>query len=549
MTEDEFNKAKDYVRAALTKTRLVAGRDLVFRDDGITISDPFNGKHHFTASEQPPSLEALERAIVQPTFRSYYGSRPREMKISGHGTWNISEKDGTFRLKAAKNRHPALEAVTDANPDDLARLRSLYDVANVDIVVACEGDVRAREIALAFASELNLSGHNTELHLEPEHHHSWEHSRPEDAYEQDGPATFSAPEKVGQKWVVQLLSNKTVTLPPTHGVSTITVREDEHRARQFGRATEGAFAPSRRPAVLVGVTLKDSTPVATVTFSTAAKSVASISTRSNSAPWTLYNDRKAARLKARPPIAKTWHQTTDQVARAFFAREAPRGYVSGKSLYFHGPVAFAAYDRNPVAAMVDLPDGKTLLFTGRASGQSGTLAGSVSSAMNDIDSAARDTGFHEFHIGELTDFLKLGDCELNEIAAKLRHKKNEAEYPKSCAIDPSRLKTYITRRKKEADEELEAHQKRSSVPTYTKAACWGQLERIATFRDAMVNLVGIDLPPMGDPCAYAEKYQLERAAALQRQNGLQDRRRRVASSEGAAEVRRTAEEQRRGLFR
>ncbi|MCV9964576.1 hypothetical protein OIU34_22050 [Pararhizobium sp. BT-229] len=545
MTENEFNHAKSYIRAALTTTRLLAGREIVFREDGITVSDPFNGKHHFAAIEPPPSSEILERGICQSTFHSYFGShRPSEMKMSGHGAWDISEKDGTFKLKPARNRNAALESVTAANADDLAMLRSLYDIADVDIVVACEGEARTREIALAFASELNLSGHATELHLEPEHQYVWSLGRNEDADDQDGPVMFSVPEKVGQKWVVQMASKETPPLPPTPGVSRITIWEDEHKASQYGRVTAGAFAPSRRPAVLVGVTLKDSNPVATIVLSTAAKSVASIGKKSENAPWTLYNERKAKRLKSRPPVAKTWHQTTDQVARAFVAREAPRGYVSGKSLYFHGPVAFSVYDRNPVAALVDLPNGKTIMFTGRQAGIGGTLAGTVSGATGDIGTATKDSGFIEFHVGELTDFLTLGDLQLDDMASRFRHKKNEGDYPNTCAVDPARLEQYILSRKKAADEELAHLTRKTSVATYTKASCWAALERIATFRDAMVAHLGIELPDMGDALEFGAKREAESKAARQRQDNLRAGR---AALE-AEEAERRAEEEERGLF-
>lgn len=550
MTEDEFNHAKSYVRAALTTTRLVAGREIVFREDGITVSDPFNGKHHFAAIEQPPSREILERGIFQSTFNSYFGPhRASEMKISGHGTWNISDKDGTFKLKPAKNRNAALESVTTANPDDLAMLRSLYDVADVDIVVACEGEARTREIALTFAAELHLSGHSTELHLEPEDKYVWNSGRNEDAQDQDGPVMFSVPEKVGQKWVVQMASKENPPFPPTPGVSRITIWEDEHKAGQYGRVTDGAFAPSRRPAVLVGVTLKDSKAVATIVLSKAAKSVASIGKKSDNAPWTLYNERKAARLKARPPVAKTWHQTTDQVARAFIAREAPRGYVSGKSLYFHGPVAFSVFDRNPVAALVDLPNGKTIMFTGRHSDMGGTLAGTVTSALGDIDTAAKDSGFFQLHVGELTDFLTFGDLQLDDMASRLRQKKNEADYPNTCAVDAAKLERYIVSRWKAADNELAHLTKRTSVATYTKAGCWAALERIAILRDAMVTHLGIALPDMGDAKEFGEKAKVESAAAANRQKELEVQRNTKHAAEREAEKRRTEEEQRRGLFR
>jgi hypothetical protein len=545
MTEDEFDHAKSYIRAALTASRLVAGREIVFRDDGITVSDPFNGKHHFSAVEAPPSKELLERGIYQRSFNDYFSShRPNDVKFSGHGTWKVSGADGTFKLKPVKNRNAALESVTAANADDLAALRALYHVADVDIVVACEGEARTREIALAFAAELNLSGHATELCLLPEYQYNWSLGRNETADDQDGPVMFSAPKKVGQSWIVQIASKESPPLPPTPGISRITIWEDERQADRYRWMTPGAFAPNRRPAVAVGVTLTDSNPVATIVLSTAAQSATSSVKNTENAPWTLYNERKAKRLKSRPPVAKTWHQTTDQVARAFITRLAPRGYVSNKSLYFHGPVAFSVYDRNPIAALVDLPDGKTILFTGRSDGLGGTLAGTVSGATGDIANASRDSGFIEFHVDELTDFLTFADFQLNNMASRLRHKKNEGDYRSTCTIDPEKLERYILNRRKIADDELAHLNRKTSVATYTKARSWAELERIARFRDAMVAHLKIDLPDMGDAEQFAATHQEINEAAKNRQTGLNKKRSAIA----AEEIARRTEEERRGLF-
>lgn len=520
MTNEENEITKDYIRAALTTTRLVAGREVVIRSDGITVTDPFSGKHHFANLGKPPSYDAINETLRQ-SFHSYTWNRDREMKASGHGVWEVTEKNGNIVLKATKKRNAALEALVTADMNELALMRSLYGQPNVDIFVACEGDTRTRDIALALASELNLSGRNTTLNLAPEYEYKRYTNIIEVALDQDGPELFDVPKKVGQEWVVELLeqaNHRSSLAPPAAGVSRIVVFEDERSARRWGRSTEGSFAPSRRPAVMVGISLEDSAPTARIAFSAAAKAVARADLREDNAPWTIYNERKAARLKSRPPVLKTWHQTTDQVARAFIARQAPRGFVSGSSLWFHGPVAFSEYARNPIAAFVDTPSGQTILFSGRAAGQHGTLAGTVSSAMGDVDRAAKAAPFREFHVGELTDFLTLGDVALDEVCWRVGDKKKEAEYPSSCTVDAAKLVQYIVKRRERADVELEKASKQS-VATYTKAGCWGELASIARFRDAMVELLGISLPDMGDADEFkATAKKIDEAARTRQEN-------------------------------
>jgi hypothetical protein len=545
MTEDERNSTEEYIRSALTATRLVAGREIVFRPDGITVIDPFSGKHHFSHLGTPPSKDLINEAFGQ-SFYSYTGSRDREMKASGHGAWCVTEKDGNFVLKTVKKRVAALEALVTANPEDFALMRSLYGIPNVDIIVACEGDTRTRDIALAFASELNLSGHRTTLNLAPEHQNRYSDSF-EAVFYQEGSALFDVPRKAGQEWIVENASSRSMPAPPPSGISRVVVYEDENAARKFGRITEGSFAPSRRLAVLVGISLQDSTPTATVVLSKTAKAAARSDLVRENAPWTLYNERKAARLKSRPSVAKTWHQTTDQVARAFVARQAPRGFVSNKTLFFHGPVAFAVYERNPIAAFVDLPDGQTLMFSGRAAGQHNTLAATVSSAMGDIGNAVRPTNLKTFYVGELTDFLTLGDLGLNEVAFRVGYGKKEREYPSSCSINPAKLEEYIIKRRKRADAKLEHLTSKNSAATYTKAGCWGELASIAKFRDEMVTLLGISLPDMGDAAEFTAMGNGLGEAAERRQSDL--RKLRTAKELAERETARNAERIGRPLVR
>lgn len=524
MTPDRIT-ANQYIRAALTIARTVSGREIVFQEDGITVIDPLGGKHTYASSvPMPPKNEFI--SILEHEFRSF-NSKRSEIEISGHGKWVVNDKSGSIALKTAKPRFAALEAVIKAAPDQLAMMRSLYGQTGVDIVVACEGETRAKDIALAFATELTLSGRNAKLRLNLEHHYKRDRTL-ETAIDQEGPEIFSGTNEDGPTWIVEQPEGKVDMSKldtPGADVSRVVVWVDEQMASRFSHATEGAFAPSRRPGIIVGVRLMDSEAVGKLVFSRKANSLATAEELVENAPWTTHNARKAARSEARPQAPKTWHQTTEAVARAFIERKAPRGYVSGKSLYFHGPVAYSLYDKNPVAAFVDLPDGRTILFTGRQTGQGGTLAGTVSSAKGDIDQTVNSTNLLRFRIDEVTDFLSLGGLKLDEMAWGFRRHKNEKDYPSSCTVDIAKLESYIVKRRRMAEE---SHVKKTKVATYAYSGYLGDLAALAEFRDAMCDLLKIELPHMGDAADLRQKQKEERLAAQQRQANLEKRRREEA---------------------
>jgi hypothetical protein len=533
----ERHPTEQYIRSAMTAARNISGRELTFTENGIVVTDPLGDKHGFTTEAPRPSASEI-LAMLPNKARGFYYSSSDHVEFPGLGSWKLKDRAIPV-IKPEKQRFAALEALFTADPDDLAKLRSLYDFPDTDIFISCEGDTRSRDVAIAFATELNLTGHNAKLGIAPESS-DWSYDGKHDkSYE--GTILFSpVAKRLKQSWDIThrkseygYPGNEQSKVPATPGTSRIVVLESARMAYHFRNADQRGFNMPDRRQVIVGIEIIRSTPTAKIIFS--EKAAADCSTRKTpeNAPWTRHNERKAARLKARPPAPRTWHQTTQDVADAFVARIAPRGFVSGKALYFHGPVAYSLYDRNPVAALVDLPDGRTLMFNGRAPGQGGTLAGTVTSASGDIDNSARDTPILRFNVGDLLNLITIGGIPLDVFAWRAGREKNEHAYPRTCSVDLEKLDTYIAARREAALESLdEAFQ--TSMPTYKKANAYGFLAGVARFRDTMAELFNIDLPDVGNAAEYAALETDMSRKARARQVSLDEKRKAEAQPAPAA---------------
>lgn len=532
--QEKYIPAANHLRAALSAARLVSAREVVLDADGIEFTDPLGGKHRRASSQPYPGHEQI-MVVLNQEFRHKWNS---ESSIAGHGNWKFKEDGGKLVLKASKPRFAALESVFSAAPEELAKLRSLYGHPDVDIFIACEGEARARDVAVAFATELNLSGRTAKLSLAPEARYRYGYR--ETAEEQNGPPIFQASDAAdAQAWDI-FHSDEGVNMKglgvADNGMSRIAIWTDPGMASRFFQATDEALAPSRRTTVLIGVQLEKSSPVGKIVLSAKAEAIATTDETVTNAPWTRHNERKAARDNARPKAPRTWHQTTEAVGEAFVARQAPRGYVSNKSLFFHGPVAFSVFDGNPVAAIVDIPGKETVIFCGREPGIGGTTAGTVTSACGDISRAAKAVGLREIYVGDLTSFLSLGGEPLNRIARGLRARKNEAEFPASCEIDTVKLAQYLSEQLEYADEGLKAAFK-TQVPTHTKAMAYHRLARLAEFKDMMCGFLGVALPEAGDATEYDTLANDMTAKARDRQNELGKKRAEATRRENELERR------------
>lgn len=492
-----------FIRSALTSARMLSPRQVKLSDEGIVVIDTLGGEHRLSPASMPSRDQIVEGLKIP--HRYYRDDIPEKIELSGHGIWECSEKNGEIVLKAKRQRGPCLEAFASFDADKMRMVRRLYAASGIDLIVAVEGMPRTRDVALALASELNLSGHRPTLDLAPEAS-GW--STPVESHaDQEGPALLESAET--SDWTVQLLPWKShlgQAKPAADDVSRVVVFNDDRAGYSYSRATPETLKAQKRPTVLISISLEKSAAKAHIAFSEAATKLAEALPDHPEGPWTKFNARKAKSATVpRPP--KTWHSSTEAVAEAFMARKAPRGMVSGGSLFFHGPIAFSIYYTNPVAAIFDGPKGP-VVFTGRSAAVGGTKAGTISMAQGDVEKAAKAAGIATFAVGRLTDFLTLDDRALDGVARSFERNKDEASYSKSCSVDLTKLTEYLVARRAEIDVELERCERWSS-PTFMKANAWYGLREIARLRDLLVETLEVDLPDMGD----AAQFEKNRAAA------------------------------------
>jgi hypothetical protein len=493
--------ARQYIRAALTAARTYAGRQVRLAADGVTVVDSLGVRHDLASEVPSPSQEDLVQGLKNP--HSFYRDHlPEEVEIAGHGVWTCSEIDGGLVLKSKRPRGACLEAVASLDVQAMATVRRLYAASGVDVVVVVEGEPRSRDVALALASELNLSGHPSGLDLPPER----DRRIPEEETraDQEGPSIFDQP---GPKpWSVQLmprnshLGSARIVAPD---MSRVIVINDDRVRWSYSQATPETLKSQTRPTVLVAISLEKSSPKAKIVLSESAAALAATLDDHPAGPWTQYNARKA-KSSAIPRAPKTWHQTTEAVAEAYLERKAPRGYVSGQSVFFHGPVAFSIYYNNPIAAIVDSPTGP-LIFMGRSYVRGGTKGGTISMAQGDVSRAAAAAGVPVVHVDRLTDFLTLDGLQLDGIARDFEHRKNETAFSATCTLDPVRLGDYLTSCKAAAELELEQASKHRS-PTLRRAAAWNGLKLLAERRDQLADVFGLALPDMGDAAHFDARH-------------------------------------------
>lgn len=489
-----------FIRSALTAARTLAGKEVRVSSGGVTVVDSLGGQHPLESQVTPPSSDAIADGLKTP-YRYYREKLPEEVDIPGHGAWACSEKDGMIVLKSKRQRGPCLEAFATVDAESVASLRRLYKAPGVDIVVAVEGDARARDVALALASELNLSGHRSALLLPPDNRGYGNGGQTREM--QEGPDIFGT--SADAPWSVELLPPKASldkAAKPSYNQSRVVVFNDDRSAWRYSQAKPEQLGSQTRPTALVVISIEKSTPVARIVLSEAAAALSKALHQTTDGPWIAYNARKA-KAAAIPRAPKTWHPTTEAVAEAFLARKAPRGMVSNGSLFFHGPIAFSIYYANPVAAIVDAPSGP-VIFMGRSSTRGGTKAGTISMAQGDVEKAAAAAGVPVVSVGKLTDFLTLDGLPLDGVARDFEHKKDEASYSNSCLLDQQKLAAYLLARKQACELELERVE-RHAAPTYTKSSAWHGLKAVAELRDMLAARFDLPLPDMGDTLHFEEK--------------------------------------------
>lgn len=527
--------ATEILRAALKRASEYGAREVSLTGEGVSFVDALGGRHEALVGGRSAKVDVagMRDALSANELRVWdrWRAADGEREFKGLGTWTIaSEDEHGVTLRPKKAKAPCLEALIEPVGDGIARLRSLYLRGGIDVVVSCEGETRARDIALAISAERSILGLPTTLRLAPEQSYSWDRDKDQSLL-QFGPDAFDPPvAEAGEMWAIEHTEGRSpsamLLANDDFEGSRVSVSSprgfNRWQNRLHGEALQKHLDERERPAVVVTVVLEKSVPVARVTMSSSLMASSTADETFPDSPWARHADRKEARKASRPSAPKTWHPTTEAVAGAFVARKAPRGYVSGHSLYFHGPVAYSVYDSNPVAALVDLPGKETAIFYGR-SVIGGTKGAVVSMAQGDIRSAARGKGFHEFTVDQLTDFLAWGGESLDRIAGRFRRDKNEGDFPSGCKVDRRKLRAYFSGKLDERLADLDEAMK-TEFATHRKAGAYLGLASLADDRDLLSALFGASLPEVGDAAEFRASARAEREAADRRQAELRERR-------------------------
>jgi myosin-crossreactive antigen len=238
--------------------------------------------------------------------------------------------------------------------------------------------------------------------------------------------------------------------------------------------------------------------------------------------WEVINaQREARRLKAKPRPPKTWHSTTAAVAEAFIDRKAPKGMVSGKSLYFYGPVAYSVGNSLPVAAYLPKPDGSTILLVASPSGIGGTLSGTVGCSAVDIRDAARAKQVEFIEFENLHLYTSIAGRTLKDFAFCAEFSKFIEPPPSVASLDVERLAEYLVRLREGAKDELADSFEASTFPTYRKASAYQRLARLCEYASTFSTVFEIELPEMGD---HDELLQLSKDMAAKTDARLEEQK-------------------------
>lgn len=517
----DIERAARFVFRTLGAAAAHAPRVVLFRGGAVEVIDAFGRSFAIAEGGDGHPGDAAVRGLLRSRFRGGGVIWDDSVTLTDGYVFVSEERDDAVAF-VPKTRSISMEALVPGSGAAFDILRSFYDQRGIDVIVAVEGVARATRLARAATAELTLSGR-------PCAHMSIPGVKRRASFfphPQGGRFALAAEEESvdldgmvpeGGHWaVVHVRGGLSMSCVPRASADTsrLIVVSDERAARHFHGAKASGIAPSRRPVVVAGVVLEKNGPTMSVVASRAAAGLSAALREQPEAPWEMFRLRRKASPERAP---KTWHRTKEAVAEAFVERVAPKGYVSGRAIYFHGPVAWSAYDRNPIAAFVEFPEHGTVLFLGRAEGLGGTLAGTVSSAASLIESVARRSGMEVLRIGDLGRVLTMGGRELKGLPSALLSEKPRTP-ARSADLDVGALMGWAAETIAAAEAEIE-DACRTSFPTMRKAAAWRHLASVARLSARLGRLTGREFPGRVDIDGIEGRARLEQEAAAARRNG------------------------------
>lgn len=512
---------EDAVAGAMAFARRIGGRDVLVSAEGIQVVDGM-GRTHTMRRDGVPYVPDM--ADFKAKAR---GSCITFREMGDLGDWEYDGKDGGYRIRAKRVSPSCVDGLFSHEAEDLARLRSLYGRGDVVVAIVVEGDQRARDIAMGLVAERRLCGLPTTLSIDdaalPRLYHR-------DRRDFQGPEAFDPPQEstLAPEWEIRCLGRNAIDHALRGAGTGGAVLVGTCPAWGLESDCERYVAGQETPMAFVKVGIVKSQPVARIVLNAAAMALSSPEPGFADAPWHRHAERVAKRA-GRPAAPKTWFSTTEAVAEAFVARKSPRGYVSGKSLFFHGPIAYSVWDNHVIAAYVKGPDGNPLLVLGRDRTVGGGKSAIASMAMNDISLAA---GRALPVVQDLGDVILLGAARPGDVPFQGRARKNEADFPELCHFDQARLSKWLLEeaaRLRKAIEE--AYSTGVTYPTRAQARAKRALASLLDLRDRYAADYGFELPALGDRDLIDVEARAAEVAARMRTEELEARKKAETAEE------------------
>lgn len=224
---------------------------------------------------------------------------------------------------------------------------------------------------------------------------------------------------------------------------------------------------------------------------------------------------------------KTWHSSGEDLARAFLDQEAPRGFVSSKNMFFHGPVLYSQWHGNPIAALVRVPGELEWLVTGTS--DACPKKEITTKALNRVIRDNGDHGYRHVSMEKLNDILSWNGEELSDYArfnSIPRHRSNdEKDRPPLCELREDRFRAWITGKIRDAELGIEKACK-TKFATGNKAAAFRYLAACGELADLVREKFGFTLPVVENIQGLRARAQHTAELAEDRRLLLRERKRR-----------------------
>lgn len=221
---------------------------------------------------------------------------------------------------------------------------------------------------------------------------------------------------------------------------------------------------------------------------------------------------------------KTWHSSGDSLAKAFLDQQAPRGFISSKNIFFHGPVLYSQWHGNPVAALVRVPGEMEWLITG-----TGDACPSKETSSRALGRVIRDNGEHGYRhvaLANLNDLLLWNGEDLAGYARSNSYARGRANDEKSrdplCELQEDRVRVWLSAKILAAEKELESA-KGTKFATFRKSGAYGGLIHYGELSKLLTMKFGFRLPVVKDIDSLRAKMRFATEAAQHRQDVLAER--------------------------